>query len=122
MPGIEVVPEPPGGLPLADGFGRRKAFETENVRMGETRLGPGAVSRWHHHGAWTLYGFVVLGRLTLEFGPRGVHRISPTAGEFFRIPPGLTHRDVNGTSSNTHIVNVIVGEGPTTIEVDGPDE
>jgi len=83
---------------------------------------PGAASPWHHHGRRTLYGFVVTGELVLEFGPGGTRRVRPVAGQFFRIPPGLVHRDVNPARGATLVVNVILGEGPATTDVDGPEE
>jgi uncharacterized RmlC-like cupin family protein len=120
--GIEVVSKPADQPAASGGFGRRMAFETVNVRVGETRVGPGAASSWHHHGARTLYGFVVTGQLLLEFGPHGRENVRPSAGDFFRIPPGLVHRDVNPGSVETHVVSVVLGEGPATVEVQGPEE
>jgi quercetin dioxygenase-like cupin family protein len=119
---IEVVPKPAGGPAATGGFGRRQAFETENVRVGETRVSPGAASPWHHHCTRTLYGFVVTGQLVLEFGRRGGETVRPSAGDFFRIPAGLVHRDVNPGEVETHVVSVILGEGPATVEVRGPEE
>jgi uncharacterized RmlC-like cupin family protein len=119
---IEVVPKSADGSAGKGGFGRRQAFETENVRVGETRVGPGAASSWHHHGTRTLYGFVVAGQLVLEFGPRGAESARPSAGEFFRIPAGLIHRDVNPGRVETHVVSFLIGEGPATVDVAGPEE
>jgi uncharacterized RmlC-like cupin family protein len=122
MARIEVVAREPERTPTPGGFGRWAVFETESVRVGETRISPGAHSAWHHHGQRTLYGFVVSGRLTLEFGSRGRESVRPSAGEFFRIPPGLVHRDVNPTGVEAVILNVTVGEGPATIDVPGPED
>jgi uncharacterized RmlC-like cupin family protein len=119
---IEVVPKGADGSARTGGFGRRQAFETEDLRFGETRVGAGAASSWHHHGARTLYGLVVSGQLVLEFGPRGRESVRPSAGDFFRIPPGLVHRDVNPGSVETHVVSIVLGEGPATVEVEGPEE
>lgn len=107
--------------PASGEFGRRKIFETENVRIGQTRVGPGAASAWHHHGKRTLYGYIVSGQLTVEFGPGGSESVRASAGEFLRIPPGLVHRDVNSTSVSAIVVNVTIGEGPATIDVSGPE-
>jgi len=85
-------------------------------------VGPGAASPWHHHGRRTLYGFVIVGQLILEYGSQGKESVRPSVGDFFRIPPGLVHRDVNRTRVETVIVNMMVGEGPPTIEVHGPDK
>lgn len=121
MSSIEVVALAGGGAPPSGAFGRRRIFETEDVRVGETRIGPAGISPWHHHGRRTLYGYVVSGMLTLEFGPRGAELVRVSAGEFFRIPPGLVHRDVNNAPVEAVITNVVIGEGPATIDVSGPE-
>jgi uncharacterized RmlC-like cupin family protein len=121
MPRIEVVPRPAVDLALLDGFGRRQVFDTETVRVGETRVGPGVASHWHHHGERTLFGYVLTGQVVLEFGPRGAESVRPTAGDFFRIPAGLVHRDVNPGQSETRIVSIIIGRGPPAVEVSGPE-
>jgi len=110
------------GSPDWGGFGRQPAFETETVRFGETHVGAGSTSPWHHHGRRTLYGFVVAGELILEFGPHGGEQVRASAGDFFRIPAGLVHRDVNPTRSETVVVNLMIGDGPATIDVGGPEE
>jgi quercetin dioxygenase-like cupin family protein len=122
MPRIQLAPHPTAETPRTAGFGRRLIFESEEVRLGETRVEPGARSPWHHHGQRTLYGFVVAGELALEFGPGGGETASPRAGEYFRIPPGLVHRDVNRGAVEVVVVNVSVGVGPVTIDVPGPDD
>ncbi|MGP8147315.1 MAG: cupin domain-containing protein [Thermoplasmata archaeon] len=119
---IEVVPRRSVGSPDREGFGRRPAFETEGVRVGETHVAGGSTSPWHHHGRRTLYAFVVAGELILEVGPHGGDQARASAGDFFRIPAGLVHRDVNPTQEETVIVNVMIGDGPATIDVSGPDE
>ena len=122
MPQIEVITKPSEGRATPGGFGRRAVFETEDVRVGETRVAPGATSAWHHHGQRTLYGFVASGELTLEFGRGGKRSVRPTAGDFFQIPAGLVHRDVNSAEVEAVVVNVMVGPGPMTVDVDGPGD
>jgi quercetin dioxygenase-like cupin family protein len=119
---IEVVSRHAGGSSGSGGFGRTPAFETETVRVGETHVRPSSSSPWHHHGRRTLYAFVVSGEILLEFGPRGREKVRATAGDFFRIPAGLVHRDVNPTAQEAMIVNTMIGEGRPIINVDGPDE
>ncbi len=122
MDRIEVVSRLTDGSSPLGRFGRKPAFETETVRVGETCVDAGVTSPWHHHGRRTLYGFVVVGELILEFGPHGSESVRPTTGEFFRIPPGLVHRDRNPTAGETAIQNVMIGPGPATIDVSGPEE
>ena len=105
-----------------DGFGRRQVFDAETIRVGETRVGPNVTSHWHHHGQRTLYGYVVAGQLVLEFGPQGGESVRPSVGDFFQIPAGLVHRDVNPGPGEARIVKVIIGRGPPTVEVSGPDQ
>jgi len=119
---IEVVARLTEGSAGLGRFGRKPAFETETVRVGETHVDAGVTSPWHHHGKRTLYGFVVVGELILEFGPHGSESVRASSGEFFRIPAGLVHRDRNPTAGETVIVNLMVGPGPATIDVSGPEE
>jgi len=119
---IEVVSRRAATPSGHSGFGRTPAFETETVRVGETHVRPGSTSPWHHHGHRTLYAFVVSGEIILEFGSHGGEHVRAAAGDFFRIPAGLVHRDVNPTEEETVIVNTMIGEGPATIDVGGPDE
>jgi len=122
MPIIEVVREDrlesghstPGAI-------RKRAFETENFVMSQTHLDPGVVSGWHHHGERDLYGFMIAGRLRLEYGKSGEEAVEVVPGDFFHIPPGLVHRDVNpDRNSKLVVVGIIVGPGPPVINVNGP--
>ena len=105
-----------------NGFGRRLGFESATVRLGETRIAPRAASPWHHHGLRTVYGFVVEGEVVFESGRAGRTRTRAARHEFFRIPGALVHRDVNPVDTETLIVNLMVGEGPPTTDVSGPEE
>jgi len=78
-------------------------------------------SGWHHHGARRLYGFLVSGRLRLEYGPRGTEDVELRSGDFFQIPPGLVHRDVNpDRERELVVVNTLVGKGTPVVNVPGP--
>ena len=105
-----------------DGISRKKAFESGNFIIAQTRVPPGAISDWHHHAERHLYGFLVEGRLHLEYGPHGKAVAEVGPGDFFHIPPGLVHRDVNPSpKQNSVVVNVLVGEGATVVNVSDPD-
>jgi len=42
-------------------------------------------------------------------------------GDFFHIPPGLVHRDLNPNKDlELVVVNILVGSGPSVINVDSP--
>jgi len=122
MPRIEVV----HGTDLKAGYvtagiRREKAFETDNVLVSRTRLDRGAISGWHHHGTHDLYGFVVSGRLRLEYGPKGTEAAAMSPGDYFHVPRGLVHRDVN--PDPTHglvVVSMLVGSGTPVVNVESP--
>lgn len=105
-----------------EGIIRKKAFESENVIFSQSRLLPGVVSGWHHHGTHHLYGFIVSGRLQLEYGIGEEKRADLNLGDFFHVPPGLVHRDVNpNKDGDVFVVNILVGSGPAVINVNSPN-
>ncbi len=120
---IEVVRSPdlkPGAV--SPGLERGLAFDGGPVQVGRTRLLPGTVGDWHHHGRRTLYGVVMAGRLRFDYGPRGGSVVTVEVGDYFRIPPGVVHRDVNpDPSASAVLVSFSVGDGPTVVPVSGPD-
>jgi uncharacterized RmlC-like cupin family protein len=102
------------------GIRREKAFETDGVLVSRTRLDRGAVSGWHHHGTRDLYGFLVSGQLRLEYGPNGTEAAAVGPGDFFHIPPGLVHRDVNADrAQGLVVVSILVGSGVPVVNVEG---
>src|SRR5438046_10107645 len=76
-----------------EGIVRERAFEDDRAVVGRSRISGGVVSAWHHHGTRHLYGFLVAGRIRFDFGPAGSGFVEPAMGDFFRLPPGLGHRD-----------------------------
>ncbi len=122
MPTIEVVRKV--DLTAGDttqGIRRDKAFEGENVVMARSQIAVGTVSAWHYHGTRHLYGFLVSGRLRFDYGPMGKEAVELAPGDFFHIPSGLVHRDVNvGTDEEAVVVNLSVGNGPAVVNVPGP--
>ena len=122
MPDIDVVREADlrPGDPTA-GIVRARAFDTGNVLVGQTRVAPGTVSGWHHHGNRTLFGYLLSGRLRFDFGRGGKDSVEVHPGEYFRILPRVIHRDVNPSHTEPLVVvNVMVGEGPSLVNVAGP--
>ncbi len=74
------------------------------------------------HGERHLYGFMIAGRLRLEYGSNGKEAVEVVPGDFFHIPPGLIHRDVNPErESKLVVVGIVIGPGPPVINVNGPD-
>ena len=121
MPRIDVV----HGTDLkkgesTSGIVREKAFESDTVLVSRTRLDRGAVSGWHHHGTRELYGFLVSGQLRLEYGPKGTEVATISPGDFFHVPPGLVHRDVNPDRGHGVVVlSILVGSGVSVVNVEG---
>jgi uncharacterized RmlC-like cupin family protein len=100
------------------GIARSVAFEGAGIFFGRTRIPGGNVSAWHHHGTRELFGYVVSGRLRLEWND-GKDSAEVGPGDFFHIPVGLVHRDLNPDRSATVVTNVSLGEGPTVVNLDG---
>ena len=103
------------------GIIRKKAFESENAIVSQSQVAAGVVSGWHHHGTRQLYGFIVSGRLQLEYVLRSKEIAHLNVGDFFHIPAGLVHRDLNpNRDRELVVVNILVGNGPAVINVDSP--
>ncbi len=64
---------------------------------------------------------MIAGRLRLEYGMDGKDAVEVVPGDFFHIPPGLVHRDVNPDNDKLVVVGIIVGPGPPVINVNGPE-
>ena len=103
------------------GIVRDAAFERRGMTIARSRVPAGVSSDWHHHGERELYGFMVSGRLRLEYGPLGKQAADLSPGDFFHIPARLVHRDVNPTrDQDVIVVNLLEGVGPTVVNVSGP--
>src|SRR5580700_9285957 len=105
------------------GILREKAFEADGILVARSTVGGGVVSDWHHHGDRHLYGFLISGRLRLEFGSKGKETVELSPGDFFQIPPKLVHRDVNPSKRRElRVANILLGRGPPVVNVKGPDD
>ena len=106
------------GLPV--GVAGEQAFHLEGAWVGFLRLEPGAASPWHHHGEWDSYAYVTQGVLRWEFGSDGRDSVSVAAGDVGRMPARVVHRDVSAGTEDLAMILFRTGEGPLTIDVDGP--
>jgi uncharacterized RmlC-like cupin family protein len=100
---------------------RQQAFAKPGLWAGIATTQPGLVSGWHHHGDHDTIVYVLSGRLAIEFGEGGRQAVQVAAGDFLVIPSGLVHRE--GTPTGEPSESVVIragGDGPPTIEVDGP--
>jgi uncharacterized RmlC-like cupin family protein len=122
VPDIDVIREADlrPGEPTP-GITRNRAFDTGTVIVGQTRVAAGVVSGWHHHGSRTMFGYLISGRLRFDFGRGGKDSVEVHPGEYFRILPRVIHRDVNPSPTEAFlVVNVLIGEGPSLVNVAGP--
>jgi len=102
------------------GITRAKAFESDHAVFSLTTVAAGAVSGWHHHGKRELYAFIRSGHLKLEYGPGGKGSVDAHEGDFIHVAQGVVHRDLNPGNEELSVVNLLVGEGPPVVNVDGP--
>lgn len=108
-------------LPDTAGLIREEALRIGSLWAGCACTAPGGISGWHHHGAWNTVVFVTSGSVNLEFGQDGKESVRAEPGDFLFIPAGIIHREINPASVEQRVVVVRQGEGPLTINVDGPD-
>lgn len=112
---LQVAPGTPGLV-------RRFAFREDSFDIIHVRGGPGIESAWHHHGGHDVYGFVIAGRMRLEGDAAGTDAIEVGPGDFFHVPAGLIHRDVNPSDTEPQEgLLYMVGDGPIVVNVDGPE-
>jgi mannose-6-phosphate isomerase-like protein (cupin superfamily) len=66
------------------GLRRRVAFEADGHWFGHVEAAPETMSGWCHHGDNVTMGYVLQGKVTLEFGPDGSEQVEVNEGEYFR--------------------------------------
>lgn len=103
------------------GVTRFEAFANERVWVGRIENATHGASGWHVHPGHDTYGHVTHGRFFVEFGPAGRERVEIGPGDFVLIPKGVVHREGNAGADPNDGVIVRVGEGPVTVDLDGPD-
>lgn len=109
--------------PSTPGITRYLAFEGEDHLVIRSRAEPGAISSWHHHGAYDVYGFIISGCERLEYGPMGKDATVVGQGDFFHIPSHVVHRDVNPSPDEwQEVVLFFRGTGPVVVNVGGPEQ
>ncbi|HVM25124.1 MAG TPA: cupin domain-containing protein [Candidatus Limnocylindrales bacterium] len=111
---------PATGLPA--GSRGEEAFADPGAWVGFIDLPPGAASGWHHHGEWDSYACVLRGVLRWEYGAGGSEALEVAPGDVGRMPAHVVHRDVSAGDEDLSMILFRAGEGPLTIDVDGPDE
>ncbi len=109
---IEADPTP--------GVVREQAIAVPGLWAGLARTEAGMSSGWHHHGGYETSIYIVTGELRMESGPGGHDVVNAVAGDFLHVPRGAIHRESNPGDCESHIVVVRCGQGPPTVNVDGP--
>ena len=102
------------------GVTRFEAFADERIWVGLVENAAHQTSDWHVHPGHDTYGHVTQGRFFVEFGPGESERVEIGPGDFVLIPKGVVHREGNAGAEPNDGVVVRVGEGPMTINLDGP--
>ena len=108
--------------PPTPGMTRKQVEITDDAVMMEVRTEGGVISGWHHHGEHTTYGFVISGSVKVEFGAGGRESLEGGAGDVFMVPAHTVHREGNPGEEEHLLLAIRIGNGPTVINVDGPDE
>ena len=103
------------------GMVRRDGLVAEHLRVIHVTTAAGTASGWHHHAEHETVGYVLAGKLRLEWGPRGERRVEAGPGDFFRVPPGVIHRESNPDAVEQLVVGFRIGTGVSVVNVDGPD-
>ncbi len=119
MPKLQALP----ANALSEGIGspgiaRHIAFQGQGFVVMRARSDPGAVSGWHHHGDYDVYGYVAsgTGRFESQGGDEDALILGP--GDFFHVPPHTVHREINPSpSEGNELVLFLHGSGPTVFNV-----
>lgn len=104
------------------GMVREQAIAVEGLWSGYVRTEPNTLSGWHHHGDHDTAVYVLEGRIRMEFGSGGSQVVEAGPGDFLHVPKGVIHREGNPTDTEGSAVVVRAGQGPPTVNVDGPAE
>ena len=108
--------------PSTPGMRRSEALSTEQVWSGVVHTAPGAVSGWHHHGDHESVIYVASGALRMESGAHGLDVFDAVPGDFVYVAPHAIHREGNTTDDVAMLVVTRSGQGPSVVNVEGPEE
>ncbi len=107
--------------PSTPGMLRNQAVATDRVWAGMVHTEAGASSGWHHHGEHESVIYVATGALRMESGAQGRDVFDAQPGDFVYVPPHAVHRESNTTDVGATLVVTRSGQGPSVINVEGPD-
>jgi uncharacterized RmlC-like cupin family protein len=118
---FKVSAERANGVSAAFPVDRQDLIARPDVWMGVAYTASGVPSSWHHHNENDTYGYVISGRLRLEFGPGGGQAAEVGPGEAFHVPSKIVHREVTVGDQPGVIFVVRVGSGIPVSNVDAPE-
>jgi quercetin dioxygenase-like cupin family protein len=104
--------------PSTPGITRHLAFKGEDHMVVRARSKPGAISGWHHHGDYDVYGYVVSGSARFESKAEHEDAVSLGQGDFFHVPPHTVHREINPSSEEGEIIMFLRGTGQLVFNLD----
>ncbi len=104
------------------GVARFEAFADEHVWFGRVENAPHQASDWHVHPGHDTYAYSIRGRFFVDFGPVGRDRIEISPGDVGFIPKGLVRREGNAGADPNEGIVVRVGDGPVTVNLEGPEQ
>lgn len=119
-PVLRISPEERVQGDPTPGMVREQATAVDGMWSGLVRTAPHMTSGWHHHGEYHTSIYVVSGSLRMECGPGGTVIVEAAAGDFVYVPKGAVHRESNPEDAESHLVVVRAGQGPPTVNVEGP--
>ncbi|HEY7526236.1 MAG TPA: cupin domain-containing protein [Candidatus Limnocylindria bacterium] len=107
--------------PATAGMERRQLYESADAWAGWIRTDAGVAGGWHHHGGHDSFIYILVGSLTIDFGPGGRESVRAEAGDFIFNPANLVHRETTSPNGDVEAFVVRVGDGPHLVNLDGPD-
>ncbi len=102
------------------GMAREEAVSVEGMWAGLVRTEARMISGWHHHGDHETSIYVITGALRIESGPNGEAVLEAGPGDFLHVPKGAIHRESNPGETESLLVVVRAGQGPSVINLDAP--
>ena len=82
---------------------------------------PGAQTGIHHHGPQETVAYVLEGESFIQWGERGEHSLTASAGDFLHVPGWLAHREMN-RSRDTAFRWIVIRSTSEPIVVNLPEE
>jgi uncharacterized RmlC-like cupin family protein len=105
----------------ANAVDRQNLVTSSGAWTGVAYTAAGVPSAWHHHDDNDSFGYVISGRLLLEFGAGGKESAEVGPGEAFHVPKNLIHRETTLGTEPGVIFVVRVGRGEPFVNVEKPD-